>query len=103
MNSKRTVPLISKKVMSIVFICDFDMRDLFEPLIPFINTGLCHSFSSISLGEQYTSVTFILSKFVPKLNVALKTGHPFLQGDIETHTSYQHHNFHTTGVNALKS
>jgi hypothetical protein len=22
--------------------------------------------------------------------------------DIETHTSYQHHNFHTTGLNALK-
>jgi len=27
----------------------------------------------------------------------------FLRRDAETHTSYQRHNFHTTGVNALKS
>jgi len=33
---------------------------------------------------------------------ALKTEHSFLQQDIETHNSYQHNNFHTTGVNALK-
>jgi hypothetical protein len=29
MNSKRTIPLISKTVMSTVFICNFDMRASF--------------------------------------------------------------------------
>jgi len=31
------------------------------------------------------------------------TDHSFLRRDVETHTSYQPHNFHTTGVNVLKS
>jgi hypothetical protein len=36
--------------------------------------------------------------------VAIETiHHSFLQWDVETHTSYQSHNFHTTDVNALKS
>jgi len=26
----------------------------------------------------------------------------FLPQDVETHTSYQHHNFHTIGISALK-
>jgi len=32
-----------------------------------------------------------------------KTDHSFLRRYVETHTSYQRHNLHTTGVNALKS
>jgi hypothetical protein len=61
MNSKSTMPLISKKVMSINFICDFDMCPPFELFMPLKNTWLFHSFFPISLGEHCTSVTSILS------------------------------------------
>jgi len=33
----------------------------------------------------------------------LKTVNSFLRRDVETRTSYQRHNFHTTDVNMLKS
>jgi hypothetical protein len=32
-----------------------------------------------------------------------KTDHSFLRRDVETHTSYKRHYFHTADVNALKS
>jgi hypothetical protein len=36
------------------------------------------------------------------LNWLHSSEHTSKRRDVETHTSYQHHNFHTTGVNALK-
>jgi hypothetical protein len=40
MNCKWTIPLISKKVTSIIFICDFKMQASFELFMPFKNTWL---------------------------------------------------------------
>jgi hypothetical protein len=37
------------------------------------------------------------------IHYSKKTDHSFLWRDVETHTSYERHNFHTTGINALKS
>jgi hypothetical protein len=70
------------------------------------NIWLFHSFSPISLKEHFTKCplySFLISYKIWCRFVALKTDHSFLWRDVETHTSYQRHNFHTVGINYLKS
>jgi hypothetical protein len=61
MNSKWTVPLISKVVISIFFVCDFDMRSFLGRFYHSETLDFFYSFSTISLGQHCASVTCILS------------------------------------------
>jgi hypothetical protein len=79
MSSKWTVPLILKKVMIIVFVCDFDMHTSFELFIPLRSTWFFHSFYPIS--SKNWSLIFLT-----------KCRNMYL---------YQCHNFHTTGIALL--
>jgi hypothetical protein len=56
LNSKWTIPLILKKVISIVFIHDFYMGALCELFMSLKNTWLFHSFSPICL-ESFAQVS----------------------------------------------
>jgi len=66
------IPLTAKKVMSTVFICDFDMQTLFKPSMPLRNTSFFHSFSPISLGEHSIEVSL---EFVPNFTQNLMLIH----------------------------
>jgi len=63
------VPLISRKVIRIVFIMFHFLSTLFEIFMSLRNTWLYHGFSPISLGEHYTNDTYILSELHTKFNV----------------------------------
>jgi hypothetical protein len=75
------------------------MPDHFEPFMQLKNTWLITSdrIAQVSLA--------FLPNFTQNLMLirCAKTYHSFLRRDVEIHTTYQIHNFHTTGVNALES
>jgi hypothetical protein len=58
--------------------------------------------SSRTLQKCYFQ-SFLIPHRIECSFIALKTDHTFLRRDVETHTLYQRHSFHITGVNALKS
>jgi hypothetical protein len=56
----------------------------------------------ITSSKAPSFVSLLISHKMQCWPVALKTDHSFMRRDAETHTSYQGHNFHITGVNELK-
>jgi len=82
-------------VMSIVFICDFDMRAFFEPFMTLRHIGFIPHKPRRELHKCHLH-SFLISQKMWYWFIALNTDHSSLRRDVEIHTFYQLHMFHIT-------